>query len=164
MSKPKAELVSLLTRARVRDPELWADSELQEGIAQVARAIVLWRLWPEAIDRFAGDLSWIDEAIAEGERDANAPFADAGAALSAALAAGVSREDIGKIAQSVAFSAVFSTLYRIDEGADYEFDDGPGWVLMELDQETGQPTGRDVGGLHESLLETDPTGREGRPA
>jgi alkylhydroperoxidase/carboxymuconolactone decarboxylase family protein YurZ len=164
MSKPKAELVSLLTRARVRDAEAWADSQLEEDIAQVARAIVLWRLWPEAIDRFTRDLSWIDEVIAERERDSNAPFADAGAALSAALAAGVSPEDLGKIARFVAFSAVFSTLYRIDEGADYEFDDGPGWILMEIDQETGQPTGRDVGGLHESLLELDPTGREGRPA
>ncbi|MEP7378412.1 MAG: hypothetical protein ABI725_02505 [Chloroflexota bacterium] len=157
MSRSKSELVALLRRVGVADPESWADSEVREDIPQLARAILLRRLWPEEIDGFATDLSWIDAAIAEHEKDGDAPFADAGAALSAVLAAGVAKEDLGKIARSVAFSAVAGTLYRIDERADYDFEDGPGWALIELDHLTQRPTGRFVGGLHESILEVRPT-------
>src|SRR5688572_11170728 len=102
MSKSRAELIAFFKRVGVDDPEGWADSEIQEDIAQLARAILLRRLWPEAIDRFVADLSWIDVAIAQGERDADDdPFADAATELAAALAAGVSKEDIGKIARFV---------------------------------------------------------------
>jgi hypothetical protein len=156
MSRSKAELITLLERVGVDDPEVWADSEINEDFAQLARAILLRRLWPQVIDRFATDLSWIDFAMSGREGD-DALFTDASAALSAALAAGVSKEDLGKISRSVAFAAVADTLYRIDERADYDFDDGPGWMLIEMDQSTGRPTGRDVGGLHESILEVKPT-------
>jgi hypothetical protein len=155
MNRSKAELLALFKRVGVEDPEGWADSEIQEDFAQLARAILLRRLWPEVIDRFATALSWIDSAISGREGD-DALFTDARAALSAALAAGVSKEDLGKIGRLVAFVTVADTLYRIDERADDDFDDGPGWMLIEIDQSTGRPTGRDVGGLHESILEVKP--------
>jgi hypothetical protein len=68
------------------------------------------------------------------------------------------------VARSVAYEAVFGTLSVVDEGSDPDADDVcPGWALMELDAE-GSLSGRQLGGLHESLLSLDPSGREGRPA
>ncbi len=43
--------------------------------------------------------------------------------------------------------------------------DAPGWLLMETrvdDLGEEQPTGRCIGGLHESILQGDLTGDEGR--
>ena len=64
----------------------------------------------------------------------------------------------------IAYESVFGVLNAIDDEYDPEVDDDPlpGWRLMELDPQ-GDLTGRDVGGLHESILGMDPTGREGRP-
>jgi hypothetical protein len=45
-----------------------------------------------------------------------------------------------------------------DEGHDPEVpEDCPGWLLMQTDPE-GNPTGREVGGLHESFQSMDPSG------
>jgi hypothetical protein len=53
----------------------------------------------------------------------------------------------------VAYSTAFGVLNRIDEGRDqYAGDGNPGWKLLETDSEDNL-TGRDVGGLHERLLE-----------
>jgi hypothetical protein len=48
-------------------------------------------------------------------------------------------------------------LQMVPELADYKF----GWGLFELDGEGN--LGRPIGGLIESVLETDPSGREMRP-
>jgi len=37
-----------------------------------------------------------------------------------------------------------------------------GWALVETNADL-EPTDRVIGGLHESVLETDPSGREMRP-
>ena len=50
----------------------------------------------------------------------------------------------------------------LDEGHDPEAPgDAPGWQLMETGAASDELTGRDVGGLHESILSLDPSGREG---
>jgi hypothetical protein len=57
--------------------------------------------------------------------------------------------------------AVLDAVVAIDAGYDPEApDDCPGWELVETDPD-GNPTGRAVGGLHESFLSVDPSGREG---
>ena len=112
-------------------------------------------------------MDWIQAEIASAEREPGGPFADAGFALQRLLSAGSAREDIGRVARSVAYSVVFDLLYHIDYGRDQDLsDDYPGWALMEteaLDGEEPTLTGRDVGGLHEDILSMDPSGREGRP-
>ncbi len=59
---------------------------------------------------------------------------------------------------------LFSVAYLL-EGLPYE--PGPledvSWGLFETDEE-GNPVGTQVSGLHESVLELDPTGREMRPS
>lgn len=50
----------------------------------------------------------------------------------------------------------------MDEGYDVDApDDAPGWVLLETEDPESDVTGRDVGGLHESLQTLDPSGRDG---
>ena len=49
----------------------------------------------------------------------------------------------------------------IDEGYDPDAPhDSPGWALTETSADSETITGRAVGGLHESLLQVDPEGRE----
>lgn len=58
------------------------------------------------------------------------------------------------------FSTVDDVIMIIDEGYDPDApDDAPGWALKETDSDEN-PTGRDVGGLHESILQVDPTGTQ----
>lgn len=158
--KRLAELTELITRIGVSEPELWAHSEVVEGIPQAARAMFLRMAWRDVIEPFR-DPEWIDGDLERYRNDPEAPYAEGSAAVGRMLAAGVHREDVALLAWSVAAQAVFSLLYHLE---DYESVDGaPGWLLVELDGETGEPTGRVVNGLYESVLETDPAGREARP-
>ncbi|MGW6577200.1 hypothetical protein ACWGAN_34195 [Streptomyces sp. NPDC054945] len=77
------------------------------------------------------------------------------------LASGADRSDIAEVALTIAFESVASVLNVLDEGYASDPDDGslPGWCLQETTSD-GSPTGRSIGGLHESLLETDPSGKE----
>jgi hypothetical protein len=163
-TRSRAEkLIKLMGELGAPEPEEWVYSEITEDIPQLARFLVLRHLWRDLIDSLREDTSWIQAMVEDAENDPAGPFADAGMALKRLMAAGADLKDIGTVARFVAYEAVFGTLTTIDEGYDPELDeDGPGWALVELDAE-GNPTGRSVGGLHESLLSLDPSGREGRP-
>lgn len=126
------------------EPQGWALSEMTEGIPQMARYLILRRLWSEAINQWE-------------EPDA----IDAIPATHRLLAAGADRSDIAKVARAAAFESIASVLNVLDEGYAPDLDDGslPGWGLQETTRD-GSPTGRSIGGLHESLLETDPSGNE----
>jgi hypothetical protein len=126
------------------DAESWARSEVSEGIPQQARFLILRRLWREAVD------AW------------TAPDAlDRLPAARRLLDAGVDRTDLVRVVRGAAFGAVLDAVVAIDGGHDPEApDDCPGWALVETDPD-GNPTGREVGGLHESFLEVDPSGQEG---
>jgi hypothetical protein len=61
---------------------------------------------------------------------------------------------------------VFGALVTIDEMTARDVPrNAPGWLLTETrydpDADDYVPTGRTVGGLHESLSSADPSGREG---
>jgi hypothetical protein len=121
------------------DAYLWARSELGENIAQLARYRFLHQMWPRFID------AWRD-------RIDHLPATDR------AIAAGAQREDLSQLARAVAYETVQDLLYYLDDdGLDRPLADQlPYWKLMELDP-TGAPTGRQVGGLFESLLGLDPS-------
>jgi hypothetical protein len=123
-----------------REPEAWAQSEVTENIAQVARYRFLHQLWPSLID------TWRDgvRALPAAQR---------------AINAGADPSDVVQIARVAAYEAVFGLLYHLeDDGLDSPL---PSWALVEVDP-AGTPTGRDVGGLFEDLLGIDPSGREGQ--
>lgn len=145
------------------DPEITVRSEVSENFPQRATFLLLRKLWIEAID------SWRDSAaclnVARAGFDDSSPdghFADGKAALEKMKAAGVPDEQISSFARMVAYETAFTIAYALDYGCD----EGapahmPGWAVFETDRE-GNSTGRRMGGIHESILTADPSGREGR--
>jgi hypothetical protein len=126
------------------EPHLWARSEISEGIPQMARFLFLRSLWTEAINLWQQPSS-----------------IDIIPAAHRLLQSGADRTDVAMVARAAAFETVLRVISLLDEQQAPGFDDPalPGWHLHETDND-GNPTGRCVGGLHESILETDPSGQE----
>lgn len=145
------------------DPESWARSQVEEGLPQYARFVFLRTAWQGVVTD--GDTTWMDAHIRESERRPRDPGAGIGPALKRLLAAGVSREDITEVARVMQWGVLASIAYQLsDPGvAQYPNDETPrvNWTLFEVD-EHGQPL-HPIDGLHESVLDTDPTDREMRP-
>ena len=132
------------------DAESWVRSEILEDLPQMTQFLILNKLWQE-IDSFSKNVStWTKHAIEDSEKRPNSHFAESGFALKRILELGVSLSDIGSIAKLVAFESIFGTINVLEEGNDSE--NLPSWELIEIDSE-GNPTGRNLQGLHESLLE-----------
>jgi hypothetical protein len=117
---------------------------LTENLAQTARFLFLRALWR----RLEAQLDEVDGAV------------------NRVLAAGGSREDIRQALSVSLYSVAFDFVYLLDEpeGTFHATEpvsdvaeDEPRWVLMEASP-SGDLTGRDVGGLHESLMDTAPGG------
>lgn len=80
--------------------------------------------------------------------------------LAQPLDRGTDQELLAESLRGVIFDAVSNVIMTIDEGYDPDApDNAPGWTLVETDSD-GNATGRQVGGLHESLLAVDPHGVE----
>lgn len=137
------DLTRRMSELGAPDPASWARSEINDNIPQQARYLFLRNIWPQLIDRYA------DESVIR-RLPATARLLDAGASMA----------DLAQALRSVAYETAFAVVDRVDEGYDPDAPvDSPGWRLMETDAE--RLTGRAVGGLHESLLSLDPSGREG---
>ena len=146
-------LVAKLNAHGAKNAEMWARSEISENIAQLARYLILHMIWPSEIDRWSDDPeAWMNEFASYRSKHPLPVFADAAEAIKRLREAGVSGNDLGALARMVAYSAAFGVLYRIDSGGiDRDGEGLPGWRLQETDSD-GKLTGRNVGGLHESLL------------
>lgn len=141
-----AVLRRYLTQLDAPDPEGWTRSEIEEDIPQLARFLVLRRLWPDAVD------AWHDNPAA----------LESVPAARRLLNRGASRADLAQFARAVAYEAVATLLTTIEEGRDVEAPDGsPGWALVETDM-SGEPTGRVLRALHEDLAALDPSGLDAR--
>lgn len=98
-------------------------------------------LWKEVINTHLRDDA-LDNVIKNCKRDPDGPFGDTGPAIERLLIAGASKRDLNLVLRSIAYEAVFATLYAIgDPGVDND----------------------DVFMLHEELLSADPSGTDGRP-
>jgi hypothetical protein len=137
------------------DPDDWARSEVEEDIPQLATFLALRKMWRHAMPWVDDPSGWI-EVVVEDADDPNAAFPDAGQALRRMLAAGADPDDVLTVARMVALETLFSTVRTLDDGRDHAApEDTPGWLLVETDPE-GEPTGRVVSGLHESVLSLEP--------
>jgi len=76
---------------------------------------------------------------------------------------GASESDLVDLVRGTQGQLLFHICYLLNDPSidDRELSE-VGWALVETDAEF-EPTDRAVGGLHESVLQTDPTGREMRP-
>jgi hypothetical protein len=154
------ELAELFRKLGARSPELWAHSQVTEGIPQLLRFLFLKHAWSKAVPD--GATEWIKQAIAQAEAGPDQPYAGLGLALARCKVAGATSEDLTEIARCLQARMLFEVAYLID-GALYEANLGwISWGLFEMNKE-GLPVGPQVTGLHESVLEFDPTGREMRP-
>jgi hypothetical protein len=125
------------------EPGGWASSEIREGIPQQARYLILRRIWANAL------MPWRDPGMLRRNE-----------ALAQLLDRGADPDLLAEALRGVVFDAVTEIIMIIDAGGDLKApDNAPGWTLAETDSDR-TPTGREIGGLHESLLSADPDGAE----
>lgn len=156
------ELTKLFRELGARTPESWAASQIQEGIPQLYRFLFLRQAWA----RITPDLdnSWIERAISQARARPDAPFAGLGASLERCLEKGVSESDLTEIARCKEVQLLLALCYLMeDPGLDSvpECIEELSWGLFPSEDST--PVGRQIAGLHESVLSMDPTGLEMRP-
>ena len=163
MDVPKdiAELSQLFERLGAQNSKSWASSQIKEGIPQLQRFLFLRQAWRNILDE--DNIKWIERQIQDTERYPTGPYADVGSALKRSLAKGVSPQDLTEIARGIQAQMLFQLCYLLDdpdirEPELKEFS----WGLFEVDADNN-PIPPRIGSLHESVLETDPTGREMRP-
>jgi len=154
-------LTDLFRKLGAPEPGLWARSQLNEGINQLHRYLFLREAWKRIVAD--SDDSWIDAEIENSERRPGVPYSGIGNALKALLDSGADRRLISEVVRGKQAELLFSLCYLLeDPGLDEPEVSHVGWILVETDGK-GDPTERPITGLHESVLETDPTGREMRP-
>ena len=154
-------LTQLFAELGAPAPERWARVQLEHGVPQLARFLFLRAAWRQVLAD--GDTAWIDDTIAASRAEPGVPFAGIGAALARLRAAGARDADVAEVARGMQVAALFALLRLLDgaPAAEPEVAD-IGWALVQVspDGDVVAP----IRALHASLLDTDPTGREMRPA
>lgn len=154
------ELADLFRKLGASDPEGWARSQIEEGIPQLARYLFLRQAWRQVVTE--DDESWIDRSIDRASKHPDEPYAGVGHALKRLRASGASDEDLTDLVRGMQAQALFSFCYLLEDPGDVEDEvSDVAWALVQVDDDGKVLEG--IGGLHESVLETDPTGREMRP-
>jgi len=108
------------------------------------------------------DVKWIPTYIERARRDPTAPFSGVGQALERLLACGVALEDLTDLVRGMQAELLFEFCYLLEDPGDVpESVADVAWSLVQVTDD-GDILGS-IPGLHESVLDTDPTGREMRP-
>jgi len=131
-----SHLATALEQSGCEEPEGWVFSEISEGIPQSARFALLQALWKRAIGPAIRGRLWLDKG----------QCADSLRKLEGTLSPGERHALFVEIAKALTFQIVNT----IDEGS-YN-DKLPGWIVTEVGS-SGAPTGRELAGLHESVLD-----------
>jgi hypothetical protein len=100
--------------------------------------------------------------VTRGKSHPSEPYAGAGHALESLIAKGATPEELIDLVRGMQAELLFRLCYLLEDPAldEPEVSD-IAWGLFTLDPD-GRPKAR-LTGLHESVLETDPTGREMKP-
>lgn len=158
------KLAKLFERLGTDDPEGWARSQVKEGIPQFARFVFLKAAWEEVVG--PGSDQWIEGRISDWRQTPDAPYAGAGRALHRLLKLGANKHDLTDLVRAMQAELLFSICSLLDGASVPTFLDETmpevNWMLMHVPEDGGDDP-QQVGGLHESVLETDPLGREARP-
>ena len=151
-------LTEIFKKAGAINPEMCASSQFEEGINQLGRFSFLKAITSEWLKE--DDVNWVDNQIEFNYTRPGDPCSQLPMALKEMLDKNVSRETIIDLIRVIQFN----TLYHVCSIIDKTFEtDTPitNWSLFELD-ENDNP--KDIlNGLHESLLEFDPSGKEMNP-
>ena len=158
---PLDQLIALFRKLGAPDPESWAKSQDSEGIDQLARFVFLRAAWGTVVP--PDDAEWIDRIVQHDAAGSTKPCGGLGPALQRLLAAGADRTDIHDVVRVMQYEVLFSLCYLLGDPGEVEPELADiAWRLVRVDDD-GQVVGP-IDALHESLLETDPSGREMRPA
>ena len=155
------DLTSLFRDLGAKDPGQWAQSQVVEGIPQLMRFLFLKSAWEDIPAE--NNTKWIDQQIERAKAHPSEPYAGLGLVLSRCRSLGISDRELNELARCLQAQTLFRVGYLID-GPSYlpEPIEDLSWGLFQVGED-GRPFGRKISGLHEAVLEFDPTGREMRP-
>jgi hypothetical protein len=154
------KLAALFEKLGARDPASWAKSQVEEGIPQLARFLFLRQAWRGVVGE--NDPKWIEQAIAQSASRPKGPYAGVGHALARLRERGATDEEITDLVRGMQAEFLFHLCYLLEDPGDVEPEvESVAWTLVQTDEDGNVLN--TVGGLHESVLEMDPTGREMRP-
>jgi hypothetical protein len=147
------ELTDLFARLGADNPAGWARSQIREGIPQLARFLFLREAWKQVVPE--NDRAWLQwqESI-----DPAGPGGAVVPALARLKARGVDESDLTTLVRVMQWRLLFRLCYLLDDPGDFEH---MAWRLFQVD-DNDQPVAI-IDGLHESVLQTEPRGREMRP-
>jgi len=151
------ELTALFQKLGARNPAGWAHSQLNEDLPQLARFLFLREAWKLVVAD--NDFTWIP---ARANDDPAGPGGEIGPALQRLFAAGAAERDVTAVVRVMQWRLLFGLCHLLDDPGQLEEDvRNIAWRLFQVD-ENDQPVAK-MNSLHESVLETDPSGREMRP-
>jgi hypothetical protein len=146
------KLTRLFTELGARNPEQWAKSQAIEGLPQLARFLFLRQAWRLVIRD--GDTDWAKQGA--GQQAAEGPGAGLQEALRRLRDTNVDLEDLTMVVRAMQWNLLAGLLYLLDDPGDLEPEcRDVAWRLFQVDDEDNPLAV--LGGLHESLLETEPS-------
>jgi hypothetical protein len=158
-----AQLAAIFRELGADEPERCANSQLAEGIPQLALFVFLKQAWSAIVDE--KDTSWIDEYIDWGkdERASRTFWGKLSQSLESMRLKGVENSDIATVVQTMQYLLLGSICNQLDD-CDSSPINAKGewqvrWKLFQVDG-NGEPI-QDLEGLHEYADSMDPTGEEG---
>jgi len=148
------KLKAIFESLGAKNPELWAKSQIEEGIPQLARFVFLKKAWNLIVKD--GDHSWIDAAHSAGDEGAGSEIIHS---LSTMTRAGVSPDDITMVVRVMQWRLLFSLCYLLDDpGQSITGDEDISWRLFQVDDHDVPLA--PIANLYESVLELDPSRTE----
>jgi len=154
------ELSEIFEKLGADDPSAWAASEVTENFPQLARFLFLRQAWRRIVPE--GDTSWIEREIEWASANPGRPTSGLGVSLGNLLALGAKKDDINEVIRVMQYRLLHDLCYLLEDPGDVEDEvKDIYWQLYEMNSK-GKPS-RVIGGLYESVLSMDPTGREMRP-
>lgn len=143
----KQSLSALFRKLGAPSPEMWAKSQLQEGINQLGRFVFIRQAWKKIIHN---NQSWIP-AMRE---DRYTPL-EVQNALRRVFSQGVDEQDLTTIVREMQKNLLFDLCYLLDDPGSLEPEiQDLEWGLFQIDKD-GNPT-EPISGLHESVMDLDP--------
>lgn len=151
--------VSVFEKLGADDPEGLARGEVEQGVSQLGRYLFLHQAWRKVVSK-EGNAAYVESFRNHSGVNEREPGGAIGPIIKRMLSAGVSPEDIAELLRITEWQSLFGFCYLLaDPGIDIPELKHLHWRLQLRDFNTGEDLG-DICLLHESVLETDPTGRE----
>lgn len=151
------ELTELFRKLGAQEPESWAHSQITEGIPQLLRYLFLRQAWRNVVS--PDDNNWMSKLR---PKEPNLPGGELGPAIDRILAAGARPEDLTTVVRVMQWRLLSRLSVLLEDPGLPEEEVADIWWQLFLVDENDNPI-VPINGLIESVLETDPTGREMRP-